>query len=418
MKNSTFITRVVLKNYKSIAACDVRLQPLTFLVGRNGAGKSNFLDALRFVADALNLDLGHAIRDRGGINDIRRRSRGHPNHFSIRLEFALPEGFTGHYTLQIRTCSPGGYEIQTEECRIQNKLCLTSEEYFRVESGTVTDTSVEVAPAAASDRLYLVNASGLPEFRPVYDAFSRMGFYNLNPDKIRDLQAPDPGDMMSRDGSNLASVFAQLSPAVKIDIEEYLALVVPDIREVNVKTLGPKQTLAFRQKVAADKYPWEFFANNMSDGTLRALGILVALFQGNHEGQKRMSLVGIEEPEIALHPAAAGVLLDGFRDAAHRTQVIVTSHSPDLLDDKHLDVNSILAVKANDGNTAIAPVDEVGRSVLHDRLFTVGELLSLDQLQPDPNQTPLVNRAKFKQLNLFDSNKRDTDQKEKKGTRE
>ena len=269
MKNSTFITRVVLKNYKSIAACDVRLQPLTFLVGRNGTGKSNFLDALRFVADALNLDLGHAIRDRGGINDIRRRSRGHPNHFSIRLEFALPEGFTGHYALQIRTCSPGGYEIQTEECRIQNKLCLTSEEYFRVESGTVTDTSVEVAPAAASDRLYLVNASGLPEFRPVYDAFSRMGFYNLNPDKIRDLQAPDPGDMMSRDGSNLASVFAQLSPAVKIDIEEYLALVVPDIREVNVKTLGPKQTLAFRQKVAADKYPWEFFANNMSDGTLR-----------------------------------------------------------------------------------------------------------------------------------------------------
>ena len=46
------------------------------------------------------------------------------------------------------------------------------------------------APAAATDRLYLVNASGLPEFRPVYEAFSRMGFYNLNPDRIRDLQDP------------------------------------------------------------------------------------------------------------------------------------------------------------------------------------------------------------------------------------
>ena len=128
-----------------------------------------------------------------------------------------------------------------------------------------------------------------------------------------------------------------------------------------------------------------------------------------------MTLVGIEEPEIALHPGAVAVLLDSLRDAAaNRTQVIITTHSPELLDDKHLDVNSILAVKANDGNTAIAPVDEVGRSVLRDRLFTVGELLSLDQLQPDPNQTPLVNRAKVKQLNLFDSNKRDTDQKEKK----
>lgn len=121
MKDSTFITRVILKNYKSIAACDVQLGPLTFLVGRNGSGKSNFLDALRFVADALNSSLDHAIRDRGGISDVLRRSRGHPNHFSIRLEFALSEGFTGHYALQIRKRSFGGYEVRTEECRIQNE---------------------------------------------------------------------------------------------------------------------------------------------------------------------------------------------------------------------------------------------------------------------------------------------------------
>ena len=399
MKDSTFITKVVLKNYKSIAACDVRLQPLTFLVGRNGAGKSNFLDALRFVADALNSSLGQAIRDRGGINDVRRRSRGYPNHFSIRLSFALPEGATGHYAFRIGTRSPGGYKVQTEECKIQHEL-LGPEEYFRVDDGTVTNTSMKVAPAAATDRLYLVNASGLPEFRPVYDAFSRMGFYIFNLDKIRDLQDPDPGDMLIHDGSNLTSVFSQLSPTVKQDIEEYLALVDPNVREVNIKAFGPKQALVFRQKVAADKYPWEFFANNMSDGTLRALGILVALFQGNHEGQKRMSLVGIEEPEMALHPGAVAVLLDGLRDAAHRTQVIVTTHSPDLLEDKHLDVESILAVEAYDGDTVIAPVDEASRSVVQDRLFTIGELLRSNQLQPDPAALPA---AKEKQLSLPDS---------------
>lgn len=411
MKDSTFITRVVLKNYKSIAVCDVQLQPLIFLVGRNGAGKSNFLDALRFLADALNSSLGHAIRDRGGINDVCRRSRGHPNHFSIRLEFVLPEGFTGHYDLQIRKHPPGGYEVQTEECSIQNKSCLTSEAYFRVESGTVTDTSVEVAPAAAPDRLYLVNASGLPEFRPVYDAFSRMGFYNFNLEKIRDFQDPDPADILMGDGSNLTSILTQLPPAVKTDLEEYLALVVPNVREVDVTAFGSKLMSTFRQKVGADRYPGRFLANNMSDGTLRALGILVALFQSGNEQQKRGSLVGIEEPELALHPAAAGVLLDALRDAAHRTQVIVTTHSPDLLEDKHIDVESILAVEADDGNTVIAPVDEVGRSVLRDRLFTVGELLRVDQLRPDPNQTPLAAREKVKQLNLFDSNKKDTNGK-------
>ena len=402
MKDSTFITRVVLKNYKSIAACDVRLPPLTFLVGRNGTGKSNFMDALRFVADALNLDLGHAIRDRGGINDVRRRSRGHPNHFSIRLEFVLPEGLTGHYAFRIGTRPPGGYEVQTEECQIQNEQLLTPEEYFRVESGTVTDTSVKVAPAAASDRLYLVNASGLPEFRPVYDAFSRMGFYNLNPDKIRDLQAPDPGDVLLRDGSNLTSVFTKLSPIVKKDTEEYLSTVVPGIHTVDVKGFGPKETLEFRQDVAGDKHRWRFLANNMSDGTLRVLGILVALFQGDDDAQKRVTLVGIEEPETALHPGAVAVLLDGLRDAANRTQVIITTHSPDLLDDKHLDVDSILAVEAHDGNTVIAPVDEASRSVVQDRLFTAGELLRSNQLQPDPAAFPA---AKEKQLSLFDFDK-------------
>jgi len=57
MTDSTFLTRVVLRNYKSIAECNVRLHPLVFLVGPNGAGKSNFLDALRFVADALRTSL-------------------------------------------------------------------------------------------------------------------------------------------------------------------------------------------------------------------------------------------------------------------------------------------------------------------------------------------------------------------------
>ena len=401
MKDATFITRVVLKNYKSIAACDVQLEPLTFLVGRNGAGKSNFLDALRFVADALNLDLGHAIRDRGGINDVRRRSRGHPNHFSIRLEFVLPEGLTGHYAFRIGTRPPGGYEVQTEECQIQNEQLLTPEEYFRVESGTVTDTSAEVAPAAASDRLYLVNASGLPEFRPVYDAFSRMGFYNLNPDKIRDLQAPDPRDVLLRDGSNLTSVFTKLSPIVKKNIEEYLSVVVPGIHTVDVKGFGPKETLEFRQDVAGDTHRWRFLANNMSDGTLRVLGILVALFQGD-DAQKSVTLVGIEEPETALHPGAVAVLLDGLRDAANRTQVIITTHSPELLDDKHLDVNSILAVEAHNGDTVIAPVDEASRSVVQDRLFTAGELLRSNQLQPDPAALPA---AKEKQLSLLDFDK-------------
>ncbi len=407
MKDSRFITRVVLRNYKSIPVCDVQLQPLTFLVGPNGAGKSNFLDSLRFVADALNSSLDHALRDRGGINDVRRRSGGHPNHFGIRLDFTLPAGATGHYAFRIIARERGGYEVQSEECVIQDAQLFAPQKYFRVVNGKVTNSSVDVAPVADCSRFYLVNASGLPEFRPVYEAFSRMGFYNFNLDKIRDLQIPETGDMLMPDGSNLTSVLARFSRPAKQHIEGYLAKIAPGIHGVRVKELGHKETLEFRQSMAGAKYPWRFLANNMSEGTLRALGILVALFQGNHDEQHRVMLVGIEKPEMALHPAALGVLLDALRDAAESTQIVLTSHSPDLLDNKDLNAESILAVEARDGNTAIAQVDKTGKSVLRDRLSTTGELLRRNRLKPDTAAT--VSTADTPQLQLFGSEEADSE---------
>jgi len=65
MTDSVFLTRVVLYNYKSIAACDVRSGPLTCLLGPNGSGKSNFVDALRLVRDALSDSLDSALDRRG-----------------------------------------------------------------------------------------------------------------------------------------------------------------------------------------------------------------------------------------------------------------------------------------------------------------------------------------------------------------
>jgi predicted ATPase len=394
---STFITRVALRNYKSIAACDIRLRPLCFLVGPNGSGKSNFLDALRFLADSLNTSLDHALRDRGGIREVRRRSGGHPTHFNVHIEFQLPNETAGIYAFRIGAKPHGGYEVQTEQCRIA-KLdnALGGEVFYTVREGTVASSSMTVAPAAASDRLYLVNASGLTEFRPLYEALSHMGFYNLNPDRIRDLQPPDAGEVLLRDGSNLASMLGELeqhSAATKQRIEEYLSSVVPGVSRVDVKQVGPKETLEFRQQVGTTEHPWRFFAANMSDGTLRALGILVALFQSSNGRPHRVPLVGIEEPEIALHPAAAGVLRDCLTDASQATQVIVTSHSPDLLDDPGIPDDWILPVIAEHGVTKIGPLDEAGRSAIRDHLYTPGELLRLNQLTPDPHVLEQANSA-------------------------
>ena len=97
---AVLIHRLTLRNYKSIAECDVDLAGLTFLVGPNGSGKSNFVDALRLVTDALRTSPDHALRDRGGIKEVRRRSGGHPTHFDIKLEFRVGE-VIGHYGFRI-----------------------------------------------------------------------------------------------------------------------------------------------------------------------------------------------------------------------------------------------------------------------------------------------------------------------------
>ena len=391
------LTRVMLRNYKSIAACDLSPAQLSFLVGPNGSGKSNFLDALRFVADSLRFSLDHALRDRGGINDVRRRSGGRPTHFGIRVEFNFADS-RGHYAFSVGAKRRGEYEIQQEECRVIQQdggVPLLDEEehgrtitshFYKVKRGRVVDSSLSPTPAAAADRLYLVNVSGVDSFRPVYDGLSGAGFYNLNPEAIRDLQPPDPGDLLKRDGSNVASVLSSLakrSPASKRRIEEYLGAVVPGLVKVNRWRIGPKDVLEFLQEAPGSQQSWRFSASNMSDGTLRAFGVLLALFQGAGKGESQRRIVGIEEPEAALHPAAAGVLVDALRDAAGHAQIFVTSHSPDLLDNDDIPDDSILAVVAEHGETKIGPLGQVGRSVLRDRLFTAGELLRMNQIDPE-----------------------------------
>ena len=402
MTDATFLTRVVFKDYNSIVACDVRLGALTFLVGPNGSGKSNFLDVLRFVADALRTSLDYAVRERGGIDEIHRRSPfGGSTDVGLRLEFVLPSGATGHYAFQIGVRSLGGYWVQEEECIVGGEEAMDGTTWFRVRDGAVT-TSVGVAPAATNDRLYLVNASGLAQFRPVYEAFSRMGFYNLNVDRIRDLQPPQAGDLLARDGSNIASILRRMTEhdfGTKLRIDQYLAAIVPGLRHVDARTIGPRETLEFRQRAPGVEGDWRFLAANMSDGTLRALGILVALFQARNGGTPRIPLVGIEEPEAALHPAAAEVLLDILREASRSTQVIVTSHSPDLLDNDEIDAESILAVVAEDGITNIGPIDDASRSVIRDHLYTAGDLLRMDQLRP---ASPATNGPSVGPAHLFD----------------
>lgn len=388
------ITRLMLQSFKSIGRCDVVLRPLTVLVGPNGSGKSNVLDSLRFVADALNTTLDQAVRDRGGIDDVRRRSSGHPNHFGIRLELSLPEGGYGAYSFRIGAVSGGGFLVQRERAVV---FLGDSTAEFDVADGVVTGTLPQ-PPPVPSDRLFLVAASGYPAFRALYDALAGMAFYNITPAAIREHQPPDSGEVLLRDGRNLASVIGRMAaqdPTSKQRLEEYVAQIVPGIERIDRKAYGARETLELRQRVAGAKHPWRFEAASMSDGTLRAVAVLTALLKPSLSGRAgRVSLVGIEEPEVALHPAATGVLLDALLQASRHTQCLATTHSPDLLDDEDIPTESILAVRADEDVTHVGPVDDVGRKAVTEGLYTPGELLRADALTPGAETSDLATSSR------------------------
>ncbi|MBV8116576.1 MAG: AAA family ATPase [Candidatus Eremiobacteraeota bacterium] len=398
------IDRVRLTNYKSIAKADVRLGPLTLLVGLNGSGKSNFLDAMRFVSDALNAPLDYAFRERGGLNDVRRRSDGHPTHFGIRLDFTLPSGTRGTYSFKIGSRKEGNYSVDTEECILHPQSFPALQVRYKTLSGKVQ--FLENAPPVARDRLYLVNVSGLTHFEEAFNTLKNLRFYNLNPEAIRDFQPASTDPYLLRDGANITTVLRRIEnddPKSHALIVQYLSAIVPQIQDVSVATigkgsLGKLETLAFKQQVSARKALWPFAANSMSDGTLRAVGILVALFQDDESSHNELAAIGIEEPEVAVHPGALNTIFSAILRASERRQIIVTSHSPDLLDDDRITADMIRAVSVEKGATYITTIDEGAKQELARGLHSAGDLLRLNQLVPDRDD---VERQQRLQISLF-----------------
>jgi predicted ATPase len=390
---------IQIRNYRNIAAAVVNLQPLTVLVGPNGAGKSNFVDALSFVADSLNHSISLAFANRGGITAVRRKSGGHPTHIGLRFHLDLADGGWADYAFDIAARPREAFSVARERCVVQP--FMQSRHEFEVQNGQFRLEVPGIRPRIEPDRLALTVLSATEEFRPVFDFLADIRRYNLRPERLRELQDPDPGEgaVLLQDGSNAAAVLRRIredSPRnghVYERICRLLGQVVPGTTSVQPKSLGRKETLEFRQDVGL-QYEWHFDALNMSDGTLRALGILLAVYQS-----RPASLIAIEEPESTIHPAATEILMDILIDGTERSQILLTTHSPDVLDNKKLSDDQIVAVESVQGVAQITPLMETTREVIRQHLYTPGELLRQGELQIDREY---VDQA-VRQLNLFGS---------------
>lgn len=383
---------LVLKRFRSIPSGEVNFDNPTFLVGRNGSGKSNLLDALTFLAEAMASPLQAVLDRRGGINVVRHRSAscGRAPNFGLGVRLGRLNGdiASAYYAFEIHALANYGFEVRREQCVAYTGSGLPHW-FDRVKHKFRTNVK-GLEPSLDPASLALPVVGGDARFAPVLRTLAGMRRYAIEPAKLREMQEPDAGVSLRPDGGNAASVLQEIERHSPDDdfprICEMLGTIVPDTVGVHPKKHGNKLSLEFVQEWGSGagteggrRRRLRFDAFSMSDGTLRAVGLLTAIYQ-----RPIPSVLAIEEPEATIHPGALGAVLDLLRHASRRMQVIISTHSPEVLDADWIQDRHLRIVEWQEGATRVAPISDASRQALQQHLMGAGELLRANALDAEP----------------------------------
>ena len=385
------LRRIHLSSFRSLSFQRVDFDNPTFVVGPNGSGKSNFADAFAFLAEAMVSPLQAVVERRGGFSAVshRRSGRGRPANLTLDVMLQDLDQDTARASYHIDLAPRRGdeFEIAYEDCRVE-RFDGTEDSFYRetAKGSTKWQSTVEsLAPVMEPNALALPLVGGDKRFGAVLRFLSGMRTYRIEPAALRAMQDADGGSGLRTDGRNAASVLREIqrkAPADWTRICELLESVVPGTVGVRPKKHGNKLTLEFTQnRAAAD--PIRFEAFSMSDGTLRVLGLITAVFQ-----RPAPSLLVIEEPEASIHPGALGSVLDVLRLAGGSMQVVVTTHSPDILDAKWIEDRHLRLLNWEAGVTRVDRVSAAVRTALKRQLMGAGELLRSNALTGESATDP------------------------------
>lgn len=418
------VVRVSVRNFASIASCDIELGPLTVLIGFNAAGKSNFINAIWFVSEALNLSLDQAVANRGGLDQLLHRSADGRQADSFTIELGVVLQISEEPAKAIYGIEIGRSDGSRSKPVVRREWCTLTlgnglEMRFVFQDGSVTTTTLRTdSTAEDSDRLLerlqdvrlgqALNQLLLPRLAvssqlSVPEAVLReIRCYELDSATLRRVEdAPTPAQVLGARGEYLGQVLGRIAtehPETKKELDSYLRSLVPQALGVDERRDGDFSTIearfwdgeagtAFWEAVnagavaAGDRHVKVFRRQALSEGTVRSAGVLTALFQPEVlDGS--IPLVVIEEPETAIHPSRVGALYDAMFEASRHCQVLVTTQSSELLDSDYADPAHLLVVEMVNGATQVGPVDEPTRQFLVERPSQLPELHRQGQLRP------------------------------------
>ena len=365
-------------NFLSYKDAILEFEDFVALVGPNASGKSNAVAAIKLLREIPILGLPTAIARRGGFDQLRHRSAGRPNNPGLRLTFVFGNHVESYYELKLAAVKGKQYRVAHERAEINvgglpwsfesdGRRAVSKNGGMQHEPGAGQEQSFPVGPGQSA-----LSNGGLAGY-VVGQALQRMQTVEVNPVRVGELQEPSSIREFEPDGSNTTSIWENLPAADRNELLDELAGIVPGITRIEVRNLADRQTLAFVQDTLSGNR--EFFAKQMSDGTLRSFSILLAMLQPSHP-----SLLVIEEPEIAIHLGALRTLVDILKQQSKSSQIAITTHSADIVDS--LPVESLRLVWNDSETSHISMVAEHSREAVRKGMMTPGELLRADALDP------------------------------------
>ena len=355
-----YVSKIHLRNWRNFREIEASLRPRVFVLGPNAVGKSNLLDAFRFLRDVASPGggLSTAVASRGGVSSLRCL---HARAYSdIAFTIGLSDDSDNpqwEYALTIGQDNNRRPTIKSEvvlDAQGSPVLQRPNDEDER-DPVRLTQTALE-------------QISENKPFRQVADFLQSVSYQHIIPQAVRDARGftaqPVSDDPFGRDfllrvwNTNKKTRGARLK-----NITKALRSAIPQLvdLEVNMDNQGvPHLVGAFEhwRPHAAKQNEAQF-----SDGTLRLLGLLWSVYEGTGP-------LLLEEPELSLHPEIVRRLPSLFRAAIRtrkiRRQVITSTYSREMLDDAGIEAEEVLVLRPTADGTVISPLDDADRALLEE----------------------------------------------------